>query len=89
MTARTATRLRDGRVLIAGGASRALLSFVPLSSGAAWDVRIEPMDELSTPTALASFEMFDPEALPETEDILRDGDEDVRGEPHELRVRAV
>ena len=67
----TATSLPDGRVLLAGGATRATLMAVPQAGAAtSWDLSIAPAMDAT----LASFELFDPEANPEAEDVDRDGD---------------
>lgn len=73
----TATALPDGRVLLAGGATAALLVMSPQGSSAAptgFALRILPRAIDGTPTALATFEVFDPEANAEGEDIDADGD---------------
>jgi len=64
----TATLLPDGRVMIAGGASRALLvvSEVDRLTQLAWQVAQD--------AAHAHFEWFDPERNAEMEDVDRDGD---------------
>lgn len=62
----TATVLDDGRVLFAGGTEDAILAFVPQAGGAV--PVFLPGDGGDT------FELFDPEASPEAEDIDRDGD---------------
>ena len=64
----TATRLPDGRVLIAGGASHATLELAVVGS-------VEPrfvMDD--TDASPASFELFDPGLNPEASDVDGDGD---------------
>jgi hypothetical protein len=73
----TATPLPDGRVLIAGGASAGTLAFVPQGTTSAptgFAIRIAPLDASNAPRAHASFEIFDPEAQPEVEDVDGDGD---------------
>lgn len=49
----TATRLSDGRVLIAGGASSAILKLIPGSTGSAFEPVL-----LADATSLDSFELF-------------------------------
>ncbi|MDQ3032964.1 MAG: hypothetical protein M3Y87_11140 [Myxococcota bacterium] len=73
----TGTALPDGRVLLAGGASEALLVMIPQGpaaapTGFAIDLRPRRLDD--TQAALATFEIFDPEASPEEEDVDSDGD---------------
>lgn len=68
--AHTASVLPDGRVLIAGGASRATLIATPTSSGNfALSFAIAPTD-----TSAATFEIFEPEAHAEDEDVEANGD---------------
>lgn len=73
----TATRLPDGRVLLTGGASRALLVMTPQGEMATGGFRID-MSPLTGEGlevgAHASFELFDAYLAPEGEDVDRDGD---------------
>ncbi|UJR80124.1 Hypothetical protein I5071_21680 [Sandaracinus amylolyticus] len=72
----TATALPDGRVLLAGGASDALLRMTPqgASTSGTYVLSIAPSDDAGEDTSLASFEIFDPELSPEVEDVDADGD---------------
>ncbi len=64
-----------GRVVLAGGAERALMVITPVdATGANHDVVFRPLKADGTSGALASFTLFDPEANPEVEDTDRDGD---------------
>ncbi|MBX7197557.1 MAG: hypothetical protein K1X94_36260 [Sandaracinaceae bacterium] len=66
----TATLLPDGRVLVAGGATRALLVAHPLTAST-MDLSIVPGTDTTTP---ATYEIFEPEANAELEDLDADGD---------------
>lgn len=73
----TATALPDGGVLLAGGASEALLVMTPQGTAvppAGYAMTFLPRDLAGAETALATFEIFDPEANPEQEDVDSDGD---------------
>jgi hypothetical protein len=72
-----ATALPDGRVLITGGASRALVVFEPVGERAAGYVpNVLPRGAASeASTALATFELFLPDANAEDVDVGRDGDD--------------
>lgn len=72
----TATGLPDGRVLLAGGAPRALLAMIPQGEGAIGGYRAEIVPRLAdgTPGANASFELFDAFLGAEGQDADRDGD---------------
>jgi hypothetical protein len=69
----TATRLPDGRVLIAGGAANATLELKAVGSGTArgFEPRFIAADADASPT---SFEIFDPGLNPEADDTDGDGD---------------
>lgn len=66
----TATLLGDGRVLIAGGAARAMLLLTPQTGGVV--PSFTAMDDGGA--AATSFEMFLPDANAEDEDLERNGD---------------
>jgi hypothetical protein len=73
----TATPLPDGRVLIAGGAEAGLLAFVPQGDPRAprgFEILLDPQNAAGARVAHATFEIFDPEANPEEEDVEADGD---------------
>ena len=72
----TATALEDGRVLLAGGASGLRMAIVPGTAGAAAEFIIEPFNGTDDDAALATFEIFEPDANPELpeDDLDRDGD---------------
>ena len=66
----SATALPDGRILLAGGASRATLIATPTTaSNFALSFAIAPSD-----TSAATFEIFEPEANPEEDDTEANGD---------------
>jgi hypothetical protein len=74
----TATALPGGRVLLAGGASEALLVFTPIGDPTApsgWAPAVYAQNATGTSTARASFEIFDPERNAETSDPERNGDD--------------
>ncbi len=66
----TATRLPDGRVLIAGGAGRAMLVATP-GTGTNVSLSLASGTDVTTP---ATYEIFEPEANPEEADVDADGD---------------
>jgi hypothetical protein len=66
----TATLLGDGRVLVAGGAARAMLILTPQAGG--FVPSFAAMDDGGA--AATSFEMFLPDANGEEEDVERNGD---------------
>jgi hypothetical protein len=72
-----ATALPDGRVLVTGGASRALVVFEAVGDPATGYVpTVLPRGAASdADTALASFEIFLPDANAEEADVGRDGDD--------------
>ncbi|MBN8611697.1 MAG: hypothetical protein J0L92_13975 [Deltaproteobacteria bacterium] len=67
----TASLLPDGRVLVAGGAGRALLVATPTGTGTNVALSIVAGTDVTTP---ATYEIFEPEANPEEEDVDADGD---------------
>lgn len=69
----TATLLPGGRVLLAGGAARMMLILTPLDP-LGFDFAIAAMQGDGSPGALATFEVFLPNANAEEDDIDRDGD---------------
>ncbi len=74
----TATLLPGGRVLLAGGATEALVVFSPIGDPTAprgWMPGVYPQDVMGTATAHATFEIFDPERNAETSDPERNGDD--------------
>jgi hypothetical protein len=66
----TATALPDGRVLIAGGAGRAMLVATP-GTASNLELSLVPGTDTTTP---ATYEIFEPDANPELEDVDADGD---------------
>lgn len=72
----TATALPDGRVLLTGGAPRAVLAMIPQDSTDSGEFRIEivPRREDARLGAHASFELFDAFMDAEVPDLERDGD---------------
>lgn len=66
----TASLLPDGRVLIAGGASQAVLVITEGDAGHA-DLALIAGSDTTTPS---SYELFEPNANPEEEDLDADGD---------------
>lgn len=72
----TATALPDGRVLLVGGATDALLAFAPIGAADSgrFDVSIYPIDSRGSSSAHASFEVFDAYLGHRTDDPDRDGD---------------
>lgn len=72
----TATRLPDGRVLLAGGASRAVLAMIPQGAGAVSGYRMEifPFDDAGAAGALDNYEIFDAFLNGDPVDADRDGD---------------
>lgn len=72
----TATRLADGRVLLAGGARNVILGVIDVGSPvSAREIVIVPHAMDGTSTARADAEIFEPNANPEVgEDVDRDGD---------------
>lgn len=74
----TATVLPGGRVLLAGGASEAMLVFSPIGDPTApsgWAPSLYARTADDTSTAHATFEIFDPERHAETSDPERNGDD--------------
>lgn len=71
----TATTLPDGRVLIAGGAERAVLAMIPYGTDGAdgYAIAFYPRNADGTEGAHASYELFDA-YLDREEDPERDGD---------------
>jgi hypothetical protein len=72
----TATALGDGRILIAGGLSSAVLGLIRVEGtqgGFELQPRVVPADD-GYQTHGRSFEIFDPDLLRELEDVGRDGD---------------
>lgn len=72
----SATVLPDGRVLLAGGAPRALAAFVPVGDvmSGRFGVEITPLTSDGSDGAHASFELFDAFLGQEPTDPDRDGD---------------
>ncbi|MEM1415182.1 MAG: hypothetical protein AAGH15_09790 [Myxococcota bacterium] len=74
----TATALPDGRVLVAGGATAALLVLAPqrASDGGrnGFVIQVVPEDGDGAPSASTGFELFEPELGAEVTDVERDGD---------------
>ena len=71
----TATALEDGRVLIAGGASKAILAASPVGDPVSGrEIAILPRDAAGEGAAHADLELFEPEANAEAEDLERNGD---------------
>ena len=72
----TATSLPDGRVLIVGGASEALVAFSPIGmvDSGRFQIFMSPVDDADESTAHASFEVFDAFIGHQTDDPDRDGD---------------
>jgi hypothetical protein len=74
----TATALPDGRVLVAGGASEALVAFTPIGDPTAprgWAPSVLAQTTTGSASARATFEVFDPERNAEESDADRDGDD--------------
>lgn len=72
----TATRLADGRVLVAGGAESAIFGVIDIGSPvSAREIWIVPRDGEGAVSARADAEIFEPNANAEVgEDVDRDGD---------------
>ncbi|MCB9631064.1 MAG: hypothetical protein H6721_02805 [Sandaracinus sp.] len=72
----TATRLADGRVVVAGGATQALIAVVDVGSPvSAREILVLPRSDGGDDTSRADAEIFEPNANPEEgEDVDRDGD---------------
>ncbi|MFK7985286.1 MAG: hypothetical protein AB8I08_04575 [Sandaracinaceae bacterium] len=72
----TATRLPDGRVLLAGGASRAVLAMIPQGAGAVSGYRMEmfPLEDDGSAGAHDHYEIFDAFLNGDPVDPERDGD---------------
>lgn len=72
----TATPLPDGRVLLVGGASEALVVFAPMGGmdSGRYEIQMFPRDDAGEATAHASFELFDAYLGHRTDDPDRDGD---------------
>lgn len=68
----TATLLPNGRVLVAGGSSHAILILAPTSGTMTYTPLFEALD--ATGPAPTSFEVFVPTLNAEAEDVDRDGD---------------
>lgn len=68
----SATLLPGDRVLLAGGASHAVLALVPGTSAGTYDVVLQSLD--TSAATGASFEIFTPDANAEEVDTGRDGD---------------
>lgn len=72
----TATTLPDGRVLLVGGATEALVVFAPMGGmdSGRYAIQVLPRDAMGDSTAHASFEVFDAFLGHRTDDPDRDGD---------------
>ncbi|MCB9593222.1 MAG: hypothetical protein H6719_10860 [Sandaracinaceae bacterium] len=72
----TATSLPDGRVLLVGGASEAVIAFAPIGGmdSGRYDIQILPRDAAGESTAHASYEIFDAYVGHQADDPDRDGD---------------
>ena len=72
----TATTLPDGRILLVGGATEALLAFSPIGmeTSGRFEINILPLDADGASTAHASFELFDAFIGHRSADPDRNGD---------------